>query len=225
MADALKNPVEVTVRGITPVDGGITAPEGFTSSALHCGIKAKTGALDLTVIAATEPVAAAGIFTTNLAQAAPVLLSKKHLQQSSGHARAVVINSGCANACTGIQGYQDAETMASETAAALGCPVEQVLVASTGVIGVNLNMSKVAPGIRTAVSQLARGTGSETARAIMTTDPFPKEGAVRVETAAGSFLIGGTAKGSGMIEPNMATMIGLLTTDAQVPPALLRRAL
>ena len=209
---------------ISAIDGGITAPKGFTSASLHCGIK-KTGALDLTVIAATEPVAAAGIFTTNLAQAAPVLLSKKHLQQSSGRARAVVINSGCANACTGTQGYADAEAMASETATGLACPVEQVLVASTGVIGVNLNMGKVSPGIRTAISHLARGKGGDVARAIMTTDPFPKEAAVRVETAAGSFVVGGTAKGSGMIEPMMATMIGLVTTDAQVSPALLRRAL
>ena len=216
---------EAGLHKVMPIDGGITAPQGFTSAALHCGIKAKTGALDLTVIASPEPAAAAGLFTTNLAQAAPVLLSKRHLQQSSGRARAVVINSGCANACTGTQGFADADTMASEAATALACPVEQVLVASTGVIGVNLNMSKVAPGIREAVLQLARGTGSDVARAIMTTDPFPKEAAVRVETPAGSFAVGGTAKGSGMIEPNMATMIGLLTTDAQVSPAMLHRAL
>ena len=210
---------------VTRIDGGITAPLGFTSAALHCGIKARTGALDLTVVAAGQRVAAAGLFTTNLAQAAPVLLSKRHLQQTSGMARAIVVNSGCANACTGSQGLADAEMMAREVAAALGCPVEEVLVASTGVIGVNLPMGKVGTGIRAAAAQLARGRGSDTARAIMTTDPFPKEDAVRVETAAGTFSIGGTAKGSGMIEPNMATMIGLLTTDAHVPPALLRRAL
>ncbi len=210
---------------LTRIDGGITAPLGFASAALHCGIKTKSGALDLTVVAADKAVAAAGLFTTNLAQAAPVLLSKRHLERTSGTARAVIINSGCANACTGTQGYADAESMAREVAAALACAPEEILVASTGVIGVNLNMGKVMPGIRTAVSQLARGHGSDVARAIMTTDPFPKEDAVRVETAGGFFSIGGTAKGSGMIEPNMATMIGLLTTDAQVPPALLRRAL
>jgi glutamate N-acetyltransferase/amino-acid N-acetyltransferase len=215
-----------TIRtAVTRIDGGITAPTGFTSAALHCGIKAKSGALDLTVIAAERPVAAAGLFTTNLAQAAPVLLSKKHLQRTAGMTRAIVINSGCANACTGRQGLADAETMTRDVATALGCNVEDVLVASTGVIGVNLPMGKIAPGIRTAISQLARGRGSDMARAIMTTDPFPKEDAVRVETEAGTFAIGGTAKGSGMIEPNMATMIGLLTTDAQVPPVLLRRAL
>jgi glutamate N-acetyltransferase/amino-acid N-acetyltransferase len=205
--------------------GGITAPRGFVSSALHCGIKAKAGALDLTVVAAETPVAAAGIFTTNLAQAAPVLVSKRHLQHSGGVARAIVVNSGCANACTGTQGLADAETMARETASSLGCASEQILVASTGVIGVNLNMQKVVPGIRTAVSMLARGKGDETARALMTTDPFPKEHAVSVDTASGAFVVGGTAKGSGMIEPNMATMIGLLTTDAQVTPSLLGRVL
>ena len=215
-----------TVRAtITRIDGGITAPLGFTSAALHCGIKARAGALDLTVVAAAQPIAAAGLFTTNLAQAAPVLISKRNLQSTSGMARAIVINSGCANACTGTQGFADAETMASEAARALGCSPAEVLVASTGVIGVHLKMDKVTPGIRTAVSQLARGAGSDVARAIMTTDPFAKEDAVRVETAAGAFSIGGTAKGSGMIEPNMATMIGMLTTDAQVSPALLRRAL
>ena len=210
---------------ITPVDGGVTAPQGFTSAALHCGIKAKTGALDLTVLAADRPASAAGIFTTNLAKAAPVLVSQQHLERTGGIARAIVINSGCANACTGGQGMADAARMVAEVATALGCSVEQVLVASTGVIGVNLNMDKVVPGIRTAAASLARGNGSDTAQALMTTDPFPKEQAVTVETARGTVLVGGTAKGSGMIEPNMATMIGMLTTDAEVPPALLRRAL
>jgi glutamate N-acetyltransferase/amino-acid N-acetyltransferase len=213
------------VMTITPMVGGVTSPQGFTSAGVHSGIKAKADALDLTVIAATQPVPAAGLFTTNLAQAAPVLVSKRHLERTGGMARAMVINSGCANACTGAQGMADAEQMASETATALGCAAEEVLVASTGVIGVNLVMNKVVPGIRMAVSALAPGTGSDVARAIMTTDPFPKECAVKVETARGVFVVGGTAKGSGMIEPNMATMIGLLTTDAAVSPALLRRAL
>ena len=119
----------------------------------------------------------------------------------------------------------DARRMAREVAAGLGCPEEQVLVASTGVIGVNLVMSNVTSGIRTAVGSLARGNGSDAARAIMTTDPFPKEHAVVVQTDRGSFTVGGAAKGSGMIEPNMATMLGFLTTDAQVPPAILQRAL
>jgi glutamate N-acetyltransferase/amino-acid N-acetyltransferase len=140
-------------------------------------------------------------------------------------ARAIVVNSGCANACTGVQGMTDAHDMAAEVAAGLGCAAEHVLVASTGVIGVNLKMDRVLSGIRAAVPALARGKGHEAARAIMTTDPFPKEHAVRVQTDAGTFAVGGTAKGSGMIEPNMATMLAFLTTDAQVPPALLHRAL
>ena len=222
MADA---PASARSLTIEPVAGGVSAPAGFTSAALHCGIKAKTGALDLTVLATDAAIPAAALFTTNLAQAAPVLVSKRHLERTGGMARAVVVNSGCANACTGAQGMADAEQMAAEAAAALGCPAEQVLVASTGVIGVQLRMDKIVPGVRTAVSQLARGRGSDMARALMTTDPFPKEHAVSVETARGTFTVGGTAKGSGMIEPNMATMIGVLTTDAGVSPALLRRAL
>ncbi len=210
---------------IAPVTGGVTAPGGFRSAALHCGIKAKTGALDLALIAADDTVPAAALFTTNLAQAAPVLVSRRHLERSGGRARAVVVNSGCANACTGDQGTADAETMARDAAAALGCPAEDVLVASTGVIGVNLRMEKVVPGIRQAVSGLAPGRGSDAARAIMTTDPFPKEHAVVVQFGGGRFTVGGTAKGSGMIEPQMATMLAFLTTDAAVPPAILRRAL
>jgi glutamate N-acetyltransferase / amino-acid N-acetyltransferase len=222
MADTSSTAPALTVSTMT---GGITAPQGFTSTAVHCGIKAKPGALDLTIVAAETPVSAAGLFTTNLAQAAPVLVSKAHLQQTGGVARAVVINSGCANACTGAQGMADAERMAAEVGDVLACGAEQVLVASTGVIGVNLKMDKVVAGIRMAVPALAHGNGSDVARAIMTTDPFPKEHAVRVETAQGTFVVGGTAKGSGMIEPNMATMIGMLTTDARVSPPLLHRAL
>jgi glutamate N-acetyltransferase/amino-acid N-acetyltransferase len=210
---------------ITPTSGGVTAPEGFRSAALHCGIKAAATALDLAVIAADGAASAAGLFTTNLAQAAPVLVSKEHLVRTGGRARAIVVNSGCANACTGEQGLSDAKRMAGDVAAALACDSAHVLVASTGVIGVNLKMDRVAFGIRGAVAALARGKGSETARAIMTTDPFPKEHAVTVQTSRGSFTVGGTAKGSGMIEPNMATMLGFLTSDARVDPAVLDRAL
>jgi glutamate N-acetyltransferase/amino-acid N-acetyltransferase len=219
--------VSSTIRDVTiaPAPGGVTAPQGFRSAALHCGIKAKNAALDLAVLAADGNASAAGLFTTNLAQAAPVLVSKRHLKRSGGIARAIVVNSGCANACTGTLGMADADRMAAEVASGLACSPEQVLVASTGVIGVNLKMDKVVPGIRTAVLALARGRGSEAAQAIMTTDPFPKEFAVTVQTGGGSFTVGGTAKGSGMIEPKMATMLGFLTTDARVSPALLHRAL
>jgi len=222
VADVVGSTTGVSIEAVA---GGVTAPAGFTSSALHCGIKAKSGALDLAVIAADATCPAAALFTVNLAQAAPVTLSKQHLEKTGGRARAVVVNSGCANACTGVEGYTHASRMAADTAAALGCQPQDVLVSSTGVIGVMLPIDKVSAGIRTAGAALARGKGSETARAIMTTDPFPKEHAVVVRTARGPFTIGGTAKGSGMIEPNMATMLGFLTTDAEVPPALLRKAL
>ena len=210
---------------VAAATGGVTAPQGFTAAGLHCGIKAKAGALDLGVLAADTAVPAAGVFTTNLAQAAPVTVSKRHLEASQGLVRAIVVNSGCANACTGTAGMSDALQMTVETAAQLGCRPEQVLVASTGVIGVNLKMDKVVPGIRTAAAALGREHGGVMARAIMTTDPFPKEHAVTVKTARGTFTVGGTAKGSGMIEPNMATMLGFLATDAKVSPAVLQRAL
>ena len=210
---------------IAPIDGGVTAPIGFRSAALHCGIKPKAGALDLVVLAVDTFASMAGLFTTNLAQAAPVLVSKRHLDVSRGTGCAIVVNSGCANACTGDEGLAHARRMSEEVAAALGCQPEQVLVASTGVIGVALPIDRVVSGIEEACSSLAHGKGSEAARAIMTTDPFPKEHAVRVTTPRGSFSVGAMAKGSGMIEPNMATMLGFVTTDAQVAPAMLQRAL
>jgi glutamate N-acetyltransferase/amino-acid N-acetyltransferase len=210
---------------VTTVPGGIAAPEGFQAGSVHSGVKAAASALDLTVIAAESAASAAGIFTTNLAQAAPVQVSRQHLQRTDGWARAVVINSGCANACTGDDGLSHAIQMATSTAAAIGCRPEEVLLASTGVIGVKLPIDRVLSGIRKAVGILDRTGGAAAARAIMTTDPSPKEHAVTVRTGHGSFTVGGMAKGAGMIEPNMATMIGLLTTDAQVTPAILRKAL
>jgi glutamate N-acetyltransferase/amino-acid N-acetyltransferase len=206
------------------VAGGITAPAGFRASGLACGIKA-SGKPDLALLACDAVASAAAIFTLNLARAAPVLLCQQHLQRSNGRARAIVTNSGCANACTGPQGMLDAREMATLTAAALGCPVEQVLVASTGVIGVNLKMECLRSGIPQAATSLAADGGAAAARAIMTTDPFPKDHAVEVATDAGRFRVGGMAKGSGMIEPRMATMLGYLTTDASVEPAMLHRAL
>jgi len=210
---------------VTAVAGGVTAPAGFSSAAVASGIKKKAGALDLAIIAADRAVPAAALFTTNLAQAAPVLVSKQHLGATAGTARAIVVNAGCANACTGDEGLAHARRMASEVAATLGCEVDEVLVASTGVIGVALPMDRVVTGISQAARSLTRDRGSDAALAIMTTDPFPKEHAVAVDTSAGSFTVAGMAKGSGMIEPNMATMLGFLTTDAKVPPALLHRAL
>ena len=208
---------------ITPAQGGVTAPAGFTSAALHCGIKAT--ALDLALLVADAPAASAGIFTTNVVKAAPVVLCQSHLVSSAGRTRAIVVNSGCANACTGDAGTSDAAEMAQLVAGAVGCAANEVLVASTGVIGVNLKMPALRSGIARAAASLARGRGGEAARAIMTTDRAPKEHAVTVRSPAGTFMVGGMAKGAGMIEPHMATMLGFLTTDAVVEPTLLRRAL
>lgn len=210
---------------IERIEGGVTAPQGFRASGLHCGIK-KNGRADLSLVVSDAPTThASGLFTLNLAKAAPVLVSQAHLSAGGGTARAVVTNSGCANACTGPQGMADAREMASLVARALGCPPEQVLVASTGVIGVNLRMDALRSGIPTAAAALSERGGAQAAQAIMTTDPFPKEAAVEVTTDVGRFRVGGMAKGSGMIEPRMATMLGYLTTDASADPGLLHRAL
>lgn len=204
------------------VAGGITAPEGFEAAGVACGIK-KSG-LDLALLVSTPPARAAAIFTTNLAVAAPLVVTRDHLRASDNTAAAVVVNSGCANACTGTEGLAASRAMAVDTAQALGCPVEQVLVSSTGVIGLLLDADKIRHGVALAAGALSRDANGAAAEAIMTTDPSPKETAVRVSTPGGVFHIGGMAKGSGMIEPNMATMLGFLTTDAEVEPALLQRA-
>lgn len=209
---------------VRPIAGGVTAPAGYRAAGLHCGIKA-SGKPDLSLIVSDTPASAAGLFTINLAKAAPLYLCRDNLASSGGRARAVITNSGCANACTGPQGVADAKEMMRLTASALGCPENQVLVASTGVIGVNLKMDKIRGGVPQAVAALAADGGAAAARAIMTTDPFPKEFAVEVTTESGTFRVGGMSKGSGMIEPRMATMLGYLTTDAAVDPAMLSRAL
>jgi glutamate N-acetyltransferase/amino-acid N-acetyltransferase len=201
----------------------VTAPLGFRAAGVSCGIKAR--GLDLALIVSEGPASAAAVFTTNRAQAAPILVSRRQLAASGGRASAIVVNSGCANACTGADGMEHAQAMARQTAAALGCDAADVLVASTGVIGVKLDMAKVGRGITGASAALARGGGADAARAIMTTDPFPKEASAEIECPAGAFRVGGIAKGSGMIEPMMATMLGFVTTDAAVEPALLQRAL
>ncbi len=204
--------------------GGVATPAGFRAAGVSAGIKAN-GNPDLALLVSDHPATAAAVFTINRAQAAPVLVSREHLAASGGVARAIVVNSGCANACTGDAGVEVARGMAAETAQAIGCPAEQVLVASTGVIGVSLSLAKIRAGLPTAFGALAADQGPQAARAIMTTDPFPKEAAIRVTIAGREVCIGGMAKGSGMIEPMMATMLGFLTTDAAVPAPLLRRVL
>ena len=212
------------MRVETVVGGGVTSPQGFRAAGMHCGIKAN-GKPDLSLVVSDVPATAAGVFTLNLAKAAPVLVSQGNLTASGGRARVILSNSGCANACTGPQGLADAREMIALAAAALECPAEETLIASTGVIGVNLKMDAIRAGVPRLAEALTAAGGADAARAIMTTDPFPKEAAVEVTTDVGTFRVGGMAKGSGMIEPRMATMLGYLTTDAAVDPALLYRAL
>ena len=212
------------MTAVTDPGGAVSAPKGFRAAGIACGIK-KNGKADLALIVSDVPASGAAVFTTNKAQAAPILVSRARLAASGGHTRVVVINSGCANACTGPDGMATAEAMADEAARVAGVDPAQVLVASTGVIGVSLDRPTVIKGITAAGAELSRDGGPAAARAIMTTDPFPKETAVEIVTSTGSFRVGGIAKGSGMIEPLMATMLAVVTTDAQVPPALLQRAL
>jgi glutamate N-acetyltransferase/amino-acid N-acetyltransferase len=199
----------------------ITFPAGFHAAAVAAGIK--PGRDDLALVVAESTCSAAGVFTRNRAQAAPVLVSREHLR--SGQCRAVVVNAGCANAATGERGLRDAREMAACAAGAIGCAPEAVLVASTGVIGVPLPMEKVRDGIATAVQTLSPQGGAAAARAILTTDTKPKEVALERVLRGGRVRIGAMAKGAGMIAPNLATMLAFFTTDAKVAPDLLRRAL
>jgi glutamate N-acetyltransferase/amino-acid N-acetyltransferase len=199
----------------------VTAPLGFQAAGVAAGIKANGP--DLALLVADSGGTAAGVFTTNRAQAAPVLVSKQHL--ADGLARAVVVNAGCANAGTGPSGLEDAREMATAAARALGCRASEVVVASTGVIGVALPMEKVRRGIVEAAVALSADGGHAAARAILTTDTRPKETVVEFDLDGRTARIGAMAKGSGMIAPNMATMLAFFTTDAGVEPRLLRRAL
>jgi glutamate N-acetyltransferase/amino-acid N-acetyltransferase len=214
-----------TLESFEMVAGGVATPAGFRAAGVGAGIKAQANALDLALVVSERPATAAAVFTTNRALAAPVLVSRDHLRASGGLARAVVVNSGCANACTGDEGLQVARDMTAETARLVGCTADQVLVASTGVIGVALDVEKIRRALPAAVAALGENQGPLAARAIMTTDPFPKESAARVSIGGHEVTVGGMAKGSGMIEPNMATMLGFVTTDAGVPKPLLDRAL
>jgi glutamate N-acetyltransferase/amino-acid N-acetyltransferase len=212
-----------TVQTLETLSGGVTTPRGFRAAGVSAGIKPR--GLDLALLVSDRPAAAAAVFTTNRAQAAPVLVSREHLARSGATARAVIVNSGCANACTGDAGLAVARGMAAAAAETVGCAAEEVLVASTGVIGVSLSLEKIRQALPAAMQALAADQGAAAARAIMTTDPFPKEAAARVTIGGREVTIGGMAKGSGMIEPMMATMLAFVTTDAAVPAPLLGRAL
>lgn len=207
------------------MSSGVTAAKGFRASAVEAGIK--QGRTDLALLVSDRPCVASGVFTTNLAKAAPVLVSAEHLR--GGSARAVIVNAGCANASTGAQGLADARESAALVAHALGCPVPEILVCSTGVIGVNLPMDKVRAAIPVAVSGLSSEGGTAAARAIMTTDTKPKESSRRVDLGGVTVTVGGMAKGAGMIAPTLAplhaTMLAFFATDATVERTTLDRAL
>jgi glutamate N-acetyltransferase/amino-acid N-acetyltransferase len=203
------------------VSTGVTAPLGFRAAAVASGVKPDR--LDLALLVADASCPAAGVFTTNLAQAAPVLVSREHL--AGGRARAIVVNAGCANAATGEAGLADAREMAEMVAHTVGCPIEEVLVASTGVIGVRLPMENVRAGIAEAGQRISRHGGADAARAIMTTDTRPKEVAVEFPVGDSTCVLGGMAKGAGMVAPSLATMLAFFTTDAAVEASLLHRAL
>jgi glutamate N-acetyltransferase/amino-acid N-acetyltransferase len=200
--------------------GSVTSASGFLAGAVHAGIKGEDE-LDLAILCSEVPCKAAGVFTTNQIKSAPVILSQKHIAKK--RAQAVVVNSGCANACMGGQGLADARGMANLAAAKLGISPEEVLVASTGIIGVPLPMDKIKAGIPKI--KPARGGGHDFCRAIMTTDTRPKEMAVKVGSRGTKFTIGGVAKGIGMIHPNLATMLCFITTDALVSADFLQAAL
>jgi glutamate N-acetyltransferase/amino-acid N-acetyltransferase len=207
---------------IKTIEGGITAPRGFKAGGTACGIK-KNGQLDLALIVSEGPAVTAGIFTTNQVKAAPVVLTQERV--TKGIARAIVVNSGNANACVGPDGMRTARRMTEAAAKFLQIEEALVLVASTGVIGVELPVTKIESALVQNPGFITESGGENAAGAIMTTDTFPKEIAVEFELDHDQIRIGGIAKGSGMIHPNMATMLSFLTTDIAISKAMLDQAL
>ena len=204
------------------INAGITAPKGFKAAGIHCGIKKSRK--DLALIVSEYPATAAAVFTLNKVQAAPVLVCKKHLNESSFF-KAIIVNSGNANACTGDQGFIDALTMAAETASVLGADADQIFVSSTGVIGETLPMEKIINGIHKVARHVDEGEYQSAAEAIMTTDTFSKSYSTSFLVNGVEVNIGGIAKGSGMIHPNMATMLGFVTTDASIEKNVFQKML
>lgn len=212
------------MKKIKFVAGGVCAPKGFRAAGVAAAIK-YSGRNDVALVVADEPCTAAAVFTTNQVAAAPVVYDRKII--AGGKAQAILANSGCANACTGADGLRDAEVSALATAGELGISPEHVLVASTGVIGRRLPLDRLLGGMKAAAAALGSTPAHALAaeKAVMTTDTRPKEAAVRVEIDGKKVTVGGMAKGSGMIEPNMATMLGFITTDAAISRTMLKRAL
>jgi len=204
------------------IDGGITAVPNIKATGISAGIK-KDGIKDMALIVADKPAIAAGTFTTNKSRAAPTYISQENLKEPL--CQAIIVNSGNANSCTGEQGFKDARRMVEKTAESLNIKSDLVLVASTGVIGQFLPMNKVEQGIDKLAKLISYDGGDDAAEGIMTTDSGPKKSAVEIEIGGIPVKIGGIAKGAGMIHPNMATMLSFITTDVNITPQLLQKAL
>ena len=204
------------------IDGGVTAAKGFTASGIHCGIRKNRNKKDLALLVSDRPAVAAAVCTKNRVIGAPCTVTKQHLENSI--ARAVICNSGIANTCA-ADGIEKAKRMCELTANAIGIVSEDVLVASTGVIGPSINITPIEKGMSSLVSALSVDGHTDAAQAIMTTDTIKKEFAVQFTLGGTACNLGGMAKGSGMIAPNMATMLCFLTTDAAIDAALLKSAL
>ena len=207
------------------IEGGVTAAQGFEAASAAAQIKYK-GRTDMALVFSQAPCVSAGAFTTNLVQAAPVIWDRDRVY-SGAAAHAVIVNSGVANACTGQEGLEFCRQTAQEAAECLGIDENSVLVGSTGVIGFHLPMDRIRAGVRMLAAAKRPGleAGAEAARAIMTTDTVPKEVAYEIEIGGKKAIVGGMAKGSGMIHPNMCTMLGYVTTDAAIEKKLLQKAL
>jgi len=201
---------------------GITAPQGFLAAGIHCGIK-KPGLLDLALIVSEQSGPISGVFTKNQVVAAPVIVDRLHLRQGVG--RAILINSGNANACTGAKGLSDAKKTARLLARGIGVPAHQIFIGSTGVIGRVLPVDRIITGMPQLLTRLSEHGGPDAAKAIMTTDIRPKSIAIQDIIGNRLITIGGMAKGSGMIHPNMATMLAYFTTDASITRRALQQAL
>ena len=204
------------------ISGGVCAAQGFTAGGVHCGIRKNRTKKDLSMIYSTVPASCAAVYTTNLVKGAPLLVTKRHL--ANGVAQAVICNSGNANTCN-ADGIEIAEKMSALAANALGILPEDIIVASTGVIGEPLNLAPIAAGMPALVSSLSEQGGEAAAEGIMTTDTVKKEAAVEFSLCGKICHLGGIAKGSGMIHPNMATMLVFITTDVSISTALLQKAL
>ncbi|SDP54629.1 bifunctional glutamate N-acetyltransferase/amino-acid acetyltransferase ArgJ [Clostridium gasigenes] len=204
-------------------NGGVTSPKGFLASGIHCGLKKNSLKMDLALIYSEVPAAAAGVYTKNKVKGAPLYITKEHL--SNKMAQAIIINSGNANTCNGVDGLHKAKRMSQVQAKALLLKTDEVLVASTGVIGVPLNINAIQSGIPRLTEKLSVNGGLDAASAIMTTDTFKKHFATQFMIDSKTITIGAMAKGSGMIEPNMGTMLSFITTDLNISGELLSEAL